>query len=126
MNRVTPETLATIEAQYASWAEFLNGGIGLAAFAFGISCLGTPRPDITGFLSLAFLLIVMLHGQKRFPAKLQELRKEELSGIDEVAYLGIKKKFFGLAAVVKNFSIYLIGWFFLGAVALYGVAVHAY
>jgi len=47
--------LKRIEAEYAAWGEFLNGVIGLLAFSFGLSCLGTPRPDITGFMSLLFM-----------------------------------------------------------------------
>ena len=51
MADITKKMLAQIEAEYSKWGEFLNGGIGLLAFSFGLSCLGTPRPDITGFLS---------------------------------------------------------------------------
>lgn len=120
MVRITNKIISEIEGEYAKWSEFLNGGIGMFAFSLGISCLGTPRPDITAFLSLLFLLVFSAYGQKHFPQKLKALRKAELSGVDEVALLGIEKKYFGIAATFKNFPVYLVGWCFLGGVAIYG------
>ncbi|MBU0589928.1 MAG: hypothetical protein KJ852_12985 [Gammaproteobacteria bacterium] len=120
MARITNKTISEIEAEYSRWSEFLNGGIGIFAFSLGISCIGTPRPDITALLSLLFLLVFTAYGQRHFPQKLKALRKTELSGVDEVALLGIEKKYFGATAVFKNFPVYLIGWCFLGGVAIYG------
>jgi hypothetical protein len=125
MPEITEDTLKEIEAEYSKWGEYLNGGIGLLSFSFGLSCLGTPRPDLTGFLSLAFVLILALYGKERFPKKLKELRKKELYGIDELALLGFEKKYFGFMALVKNFPVYLIGWSFLGLVTLYGIAIES-
>ena len=125
MARITNKTIYEIEAEYATWSEFLNGGIGMFAFSLGISCLGTARPDITAFLSLLFLLLFAVYGQRHFPKKLKALRKAELSGVDEVALLGIEKKYFSFVALFKNFPIYLIGWCFLGAVTIYGILKHA-
>lgn len=120
MAQINKKTLADIELEYAKWSEFLNFVVGVLAFSLGISCLGTDRPDVTAFLSLLFVFIIMLRGQKYFPKRLAELRRAELTGVDEVAYLGLRKKYFGLRAVLKNFAIYLIGWLFLGGVAAYG------
>lgn len=121
MRHITNKTLSDIEAEYAKWSEFLNGGVGLLAFNLGISCLGTPRPDITAILSFIFLFLFMLYGQRHFPQKLKTLRKAELAGVDEVAFLGIEKKYFGFVAIFKNFSVYLVGWGFLIGVCVYGV-----
>ncbi len=123
MTNITENTLAQIESEYAKFGEFLNGGIGLLAFSFGLTCLGTPRPDITGFLSLVFLIILGSYGRKHFPEKLRELRKKELSRIDKVVLLGIEKKYFGVGALFKNFTVYLFGWVFLGSVTIYGIAI---
>jgi len=125
MREITESTLKEIEAEYSKWGEYLNGGVGLLSFSFGLSCLGTPRPDITGFISLLFVLIFLIYGQKHFPQKLKELRKKKLSGIDELTLLGFEKKYFGFTALFKNFPIYLIGWSFLGFVSIYGVAINA-
>lgn len=125
MPEITEDTLKEIEAEYSKWGEFLNGGLGLLSFSFGLSCLGTPRPDITGFLSLSFVLVFALYGKERFPKKIRELRKKKLSGIDELTLLGFEKKYFGFVALIKNFPVYLIGWSFLGCVALYGIAVNS-
>ncbi len=125
MQKITPEMIKHIEAEYAEWGEFLNGVIGLLAFSFGLSCLGTDRPDITGFMSLVFILIFALYGKTKFPQKLKDLRKEELSGIDELILLGFERKYFSPMAVIKNFPVGLIGWFFLGGVTLYGAAENA-
>jgi len=73
----------------------------------------------------ALILVFASRAKTRFPRKLEELRKEELSGIDELILLGFEKKYFGLTAMIKNFPAGLIGWFFLGGVALYGVALDA-
>jgi len=116
---ITQETIEEIESEYAKWAEFLNVGVGLLSFSLGISCLGTPRPDVTGFLSLLFMLLFMVYGQKHFPLKLRELRKASLVGIDELLLLGIERKYFGIRGVSKNFPVFLAGWLFLGGVAIY-------
>lgn len=121
MAKITNRTIGEIDAEFAKWSEFLNGGIGLFAFSLGVSCLGTPRPELTAFLSLVFLLIVATHGQRHFPKRLRALRADELSGVDEMALAGIEQKYFGLTAVFKQFPVYLSGWIFLGAVGIYGV-----
>jgi hypothetical protein len=118
---ITQETIDKIDSEYAKWAEFLNVGVGLLLFSLGISCLGTPRPGITGFLSLLFMLLFMVYGQKHFPRKLRELRKASLVGIDELLLLGIERKHFGIQGVFKNFPVFLAGWLFLGGVAIYGI-----
>jgi hypothetical protein len=125
MAEITEKTLSKIDAEYSKWAELLNGGIGLMSFSFGLSCLGTDRPDFTGFLSLVFVLIFAIYGKEHFPKKLKQLRKKELSGIDEVTLLGLEKKYFGVQALFRYFPIYLIGWIFLGCVTMYGVAENA-
>ncbi len=120
MPEITQETIEEIESEYAKWAEFLNVGVGLLSFSLGISCLGTPRPDVTGFLSLLFMLLFMVYGQKHFPRKLRELRKASLVGIDELLLLGIEHKYFGIRGIFKNFPVFLAGWLFLGGVGIYG------
>lgn len=118
MAKITDTTLAEIETEYAKWSEFLNIGVGLLSFSLGISCLGTPIPGISALLSLLFMLIFIAYGRKKhYPAKLRELRKATLVGIDEVALLGIKRKYFGLSAIFRKFPVFLVGWFFLGGVA---------
>lgn len=121
MSEITQATIDEIEIEYAKWAEFLNVGVGLLSFSLGISCLGTTHPDVTGFISLLFMLLFMLYGKKHFPRKLRELRKASLVGIDELLLLGIERKYFGIGGLSKNFPVFLSGWFFLGGVSIYGI-----
>lgn len=121
MSKITLETIEEIEGEYAKWSEFMNVGVGLLSFNLGISCLGTPRPDISGFLSLGFMLLFMMYGQSNFPRKIRELRKAELVGIDQLTLLGIERKYFGVQGLFRNFPVFLSGWLFLGGVAIYGL-----
>lgn len=121
MPEITHEIIEEIESEYAKWAEFLNIGVGLLSFSLGISCIGATRTDVTAFLSMLFMLLFMVYGQKHFPRKLRELRKTSLLGIDELLLHGIERKYFGIRSVFKNFPIFLTGWFFLGGVGIYGV-----
>ena len=121
MPKITLKTIEEIESEYAKWAEFLNVGVGLLSFSLGISCLGTPRPDITSFLSLIFMFMFMVYGQKHFPRKIRELRKADLAGMDQLALLGIERKYFGLQSLFRNFPVFFSGWIFLGSVGLYSV-----
>ncbi|HEY3432470.1 MAG TPA: hypothetical protein VGK09_07970 [Rhodocyclaceae bacterium] len=120
MAEITQETIEEIENEYAKWAEFLNVGVGLLSFSLGISCIGTPRPDITADLSLFFMLLFMMYGQKHFPKRLRELRRASLVGVDEILLLGIERKYFGIRGLCRNFPVFLAGWLFLGSVAIYG------
>lgn len=124
MQKINTETLKEIEDQYAKWGEYLNSFIGLLSFQFALSCLGTNRPDITGFISLIFLTALGLYGRKRFPEKIRELRKEELSKIDKMTLSGIEKKYFGFKSLFQFFPIYVIGWTFLTSVSLYGIYIN--
>jgi len=121
LSQITDKTIEEIETDYAKWAEFLNVGVGLVSFSLGISCLGTPRPDISGFISLTFMLMFMVYGQKHFPHRLRELRKASLVGIDEILLVGIEHKYFGIGSLFKSFPVFLLGWLFLGGVAIYGI-----
>lgn len=121
MYYIDESTIEELDAEYAKWGEFLNGRVGLLAFSFGLSCLGTPWPDITGFLSLVFLLLFSVYGQKHFPKTLKQLRKKKLVGVAEMTLIGIEKKYFGLEAAFKKFYVYMFGWLFLGFVSVSGV-----
>lgn len=121
MVKITTKSISEIEAELAKWAEFLNVAVGLFSFSLGISCLGTSRPDVTGFISLVFVLLFMAYGRKHFPRKILELRKAELSELDQLKLIGIEKKSFGLRSLLKNFPVFWTGWTFLGGVAIYGI-----
>jgi len=118
---ITDKALSDFELEFARWAEFLNAGVGLVAFNLGISCLGTPHPAITAAFSIGFLLVFMGYGFKYFPQKIRKLRGQTLSGVDEVALLGIEKKYFGVCASFTKYPIYTLGWLFLLGVFVYGV-----
>lgn len=121
MPEITDKTLEEIKIEYKKWAEYLNGVLGILSFSFGLSCLGTPWPDTTGFFSLCFLILLGVYGKNRFPEKIRELRKADLKGIDELTLIGIEKKYFGLGALLFKFPVFLTGWLFLGGVSVFGV-----
>ena len=125
MTTITNKTINEIEFEFAKWSEFFNVGVGLLSFSLGISCLGTSRPDVTGFLSLLFVLVFMFYGQKHFPGKIRKLRKDELSELDQLTLLGIERKYFGLRSLIRNAPVFLAGWAFLGGVAIYGALKNA-
>nr|WP_294864225.1 hypothetical protein [uncultured Pseudogulbenkiania sp.] len=125
MRKITDDTIAQIEQEYAKWAEFLNVGVGLFSFSLGISCLGAPRTDIAGLISLLFMLLFMAYGSNQFPGRIKELRKAELQGLDELVLIGLEKKYFGIGRILRSMPVFLVGWLFLGVVTLYGNAKHA-
>jgi hypothetical protein len=119
MSQISSKTLAAIEEEFAKWAEFLNVGVGLLSFSLAISCLGTPKPYLSSFISLVFLFVFMKYSQKRFPSKILELRKADLAGVDEVAFLGIESKYFSFKSLITNCPVFLVGYFSLGGVCFY-------
>jgi hypothetical protein len=122
--KITQDTLRALELEYSKWAFVLNNLLGLTSFALGISCLGTPRPDITGYLSLIFMLMVGIYSRKEFPKTLIQLRDAKLSELDQLKRDGLRKKYLSLQAAVTHAPVYLTGWFFLGAVAAWGSFHH--
>jgi hypothetical protein len=119
MSQISKETLSEIEEEFAKWSEFLNMGVGLFSFSLAISCLGTPKPFLSSLTSLIFLFLFMKYSQKHFPKKILDLRKAELVGVDEVAFLGIESKYFSIMSLIKNCPVYLAGYLFLGGVCIY-------
>ncbi len=99
---ITEKTLRTVEREYSTWAFILNNVLGVTAFSLGISCLGTPRPDITGSLSLVFMLIVGIDCRKNFPKTLIQLRDAQLSKLDQLTRDGIRKKYLSVGAAITH------------------------
>lgn len=119
--KITEDLLRTLEGEYAKWAFILNNFIGVTSFSLGISCLGTPRPDITGLLSLVFMLVVGIYAREAFPKTLLQLRDATLSEIDQLTRDGLRRKYLSLQAAITHAPVFLIGWLFLGAVELWGL-----
>ena len=82
-----------------------------------IACLGTSCPTIWALVSIAFVLVLLLHFQQHFPKRIRELREEQLEEVDELTLLGIEKKYFGLKAAFSGFFAYYFGLGFLLFVA---------
>lgn len=110
--------LVKLEAERDQWAEFLNRKVGVPAFCLGIGSLGTPVPFAASTVALFFLVAIMWHGSRQFPAQIRSLRKMQLEGFEEVKLLGIERKLFGPRAVAEVFPLYLLGTIFLVVVWL--------
>lgn len=94
--------------------------VGVPAFAVAISCLESSRPDVTGLLSLLFMMAVGLERRREFPKTLLRLLSAKLSELDQLALLGIQKKYLSFGAAVTHAPIFVLGWSFLGAVTVCG------
>jgi len=99
---ITEETLRTLEREYSTWAFILNNVLGVTSFTLGISCLGTPRPDITGWMSLVFMLIVGITARKDFPKTLIQLRDAKLSELEQLTRDGLRKKYLSVGAAITH------------------------
>lgn len=120
MCHITNDLLIEIENEYSKWAEFFNIFLGVLSFTLGISCLGTPRPDVTGGISICFVFALLYNGQKQFPKTIKKLRDFKLEGVDELALIGIEKKYFSLKTFITTCPVFFFGLIFLGIVTCYG------
>ena len=94
--------------------------VGAPSFAVAVSCIGNTRPDVTGLLSLLFMLAVGLHCRQDFQKALLLLQESRLSGVDKLTLLGIKRKYLNFGAAITQAPVFILGWGFLGAVTIWG------
>lgn len=116
--KIDGSVLEQVESDYLKWKEYMNIGAGVLGFNLALSCLGTLAPQKWAAVSAVFMAIFLCYGKKHFPKKIKELRKAQLVGIEELVLLGIEKKYFGWAALIKNFPLYLAAMFFLILIAM--------
>ena len=100
--------------------------VGAPSFAVAVSCIGNTRPDVTGLLSLLFMLAVGLQCRRDFPKTLLLLQESRLSEVDKLTLLGIKRKYLSFGAAITQAPFFILGWGFLGAVTIWGGWHHAY
>lgn len=120
MTKFTPKTLRIFNRQYREWIGSLNMQVGAPSFAVAVSCIGNARPDVTGLLSLLFMLAIGLQCRRDFPKTLLLLQESRLSEVDKLTLLGIKRKYLSFGAAITQAPVFILGWGFLGAVTIWG------
>jgi hypothetical protein len=118
--KITTKTITDLNREYRKWIWSLNMLVGAPSFAVAVSCIGNTRPDVTGLVSLVFMIVVGLPCRRKFPKTLLLLRKMRLSEVDKLTLLGIEKKYLSLGAAVTQAPVFVLCWAFLGAVIIWG------
>ena len=117
-NKIDENTLKDIENEFEEWSNFLNIGIGLLSFNFAIASDASHHPIIFSILSFFIIFTTFEKGKKYFPKRIYELRKKQLIGIDEIIWIGMEKKYFGIKNFLLTTNIFLIGIISLSIVML--------
>ncbi len=116
---ITDELVAKVKKQFNLWAMFLNNGIGLLSFTFGLASLGTPIPWVRALMSLIIVLYIRCQGEHYFPSeitKLQEIAKEDKNA--RILLKGLKAELFSTKKLFTEYLVCLIGILFLTSIAL--------
>lgn len=118
---ITKRTLKSIAADYSRYREFLNGTIGMSAFALGLTAIQFSRPEWAAWASLLFLMLVGHAQRYAYPQAIVRLRRASLSKADAKKLSELEKQYFSLQAAFKNCPVFMAGWIFLGLTGIYGV-----
>lgn len=114
----TETEIRKMESEFERWQEFLNFMLGFFSFNAALACLSLGNPQLYATISFLFFLIAGYSGMNRFPQTYKDLRdKKDRTDLEEVWFLGIKSKFFGLSVFVKKLPVYWFGLLILGLVA---------
>lgn len=115
------EELERIRTEVAQWQEYLNVTIGVLAFTLAITIVSLKAKVIWAWLSVLFLIVLVLPNMKRWPPTLAFLKnKQNKTEREKIIYTGLLSKFFGVRAIFINFSAY---WFSILVLALVGCGV---
>lgn len=116
--KITDEYLNSISEQFKKWADFLNMSFGLISFTLALTCLGTKCPAINAWLCLIVVTFIRIKGSNIFPEEILRLR--EASKTDEksrILYQGLSNEFLGIKALLKNYTVFLLGVVLLSVIA---------
>lgn len=117
--KLTKKTLKEMETQFQEWEYFLNNIIGILAFSFAISCLGTHYPSLNAFISFIFLSTIYYFGRGKFSQLYKQLRdKKEKTTIEKIFYEGATRHFLGVKKLLLRYTVFLLGYIFLSFVML--------
>lgn len=98
----------------------MNNTIGVFAFSFVLSCLGTANPKLYAAVSLVFLGFLTYFGNKSFPETIKQLRNKNRTELEDIILKGIESKYFGLRNLTIKNTIFFIGFLFLGGIVILG------
>lgn len=119
---LTDEQLKKIREEVSHWQDFLNLTVGVLSFSIAIGIVGLKAKYIWAWLSVAFLLILVLPQMKKWPPTISALKKKSnRTDRETILYKGLMEEFFGAKALLVNFSAYWFGVATLVAVG-FGVA----
>ena len=115
--KIDDDLINEVRDQFRIWALFLNNGIGLLAFTFGLACLGTTTPWISGSFSLIMITLIRWQGKRYFPSRINKLRREAKTNRKAKILLnGLESKFLGIKSLFLEYPIFLFGFFFLSVI----------
>jgi hypothetical protein len=100
--------------------------VGAPSFMLAVSCIGMPRPDVIGLISLLFMMAVGLACRQKFPQMLLLVDSARLSQVDQLTLLGMKHKYLSLNAALTRAPVFVFGWLSLGAVTLWSGWQHVH
>lgn len=114
----TETEIRKMESEFERWQEFLNFMLGFFSFNAALACLSLDDSQFYASVSFLFFIVAGYAGMNRFPQSYKELRdKKDRTNLEEVWFLGIKSKFFGLSVFYKKLPVYALGLLILGLVA---------
>ena len=100
-----PTTEQIIQRYIRGYSRLLNDFLGLLAFNAAIACISTDAPRLYGFITLLFITFVWAQALTPYRRVLKLLR--------EVGHPAM-----ATWTIVKRSAVFLIGWMFLGCVAV--------
>ena len=100
---------------------FLNTVMGLISFNFGLACLGTKHPSRYACISIIFIFLLECTFCKNnaFSQKIERIRKKENKTKKEEEFIKhMDKNAKNVKYWIKKLPVFLLGFIFLGLVAL--------
>ena len=117
-NTTCHDLVEEISRQTSGWFRKLNEAVGLTAFTLGLGCLWSEQPEFYGWVSFAFVLLLMWSLRSYFPQRVREIRNNKnRSEIEEVVAKGIEAHFFSARKTFKETPVFYVGLIFLWLVA---------
>jgi len=114
----TKDQIEQLEAEFEKWQEFLNFVLGVFCFNTALTCLGLQSPRLYGSFAVAFFLAAGILGARKFPPTYKRLRDaKQRTPEEDIWFRGIRDRFLGFPAILKNFSLYWLGLVTLAFVA---------
>ena len=122
---LTNRELEIFIKEFSEWKHILNIRIGLLSFTIASACAlsESEYSAVIAQASLVFVLLIVVYYKSKFPSLITKLRKKKGKSIKEqVTLKGLMGNFFSAKSLVVNFHLYIIGYGFLGFMAVKSIA----